>query len=123
MTDRAEEFLRSLRPVVEELGATIVPETAARPGDVAVDFAGDVVAYVRRPELHDALDRFVTSVERDIGCPLADMSRDEKQTAVRRLEQQGAFLLRGAVDDVAHLMGVSRVTLYTYLNAIRSPED
>lgn len=114
-----EEFLRALKPVVESLGATVVSERAARPGDHAIDWRGEVVAYMRSPQLHDALGRFVTAEERQAGCQLSEMDRAQKQAAVRRLDEQGAFLLRGAVDDVAHKMNVSRVTLYTYLNAIR----
>jgi predicted transcriptional regulator YheO len=34
------------------------------------------------------------------------------------LDERGAFLLRGAVDDMARIMGVSRITIYNYLNAI-----
>ncbi len=41
-----------------------------------------------------------------------------KQAAVRLLEERGAFLLRGAVEDVAETMGVSRITIYNYLSAI-----
>ena len=104
---------------MEALGATVVPERSARPGDFPVEWHGTTLPYVRNAELHSALGRLVSSVEREIGVPLADMSRADKQAAVRRLDEQGAFLLRGAVDDVAHMMGVSRVTLYTYLNAIR----
>lgn len=118
MPDSAEDFLRALRPIVEALGATIVPERSARPGDFPVEWDGSVVSYMRSGELHSALGRLVTSVEREIGTDLSAMSRAEKQAAVRRLDEQGAFLLRGAVDDVAHMMGVSRVTLYTYLNTV-----
>ena len=119
MASTTDEFLRTLRPVVEALGATMVPERSARPGDLAVEWEGQIVVYVRNAELHGALGRMVSAVEREIGCALADMDRAAKQAAVRRLDEQGTFLLRGAVHDVAHMMGVSRVTLYTYLNAIR----
>ena len=37
------------------------------------------------------------------------------------LDERGAFLLRGAVDDIATAMGVSRITIYNYLNAIETP--
>jgi hypothetical protein len=123
VTVTPDDFLRALRPVVESLGAALVTERSARPGDVAVDWGGETVAYLRQGELHGALGRMVAAVERDVGSPLSEMSRGDKQAAVRRLDEQGAFLLRGAVDDVAHLMGVSRVTLYTYLNAIRPDQD
>jgi hypothetical protein len=118
MPEGDEDFVRALRPVVEALGATMVPERSARPGDFPVEWNGAVATFVRSAELHSALGRLVGSVERELGVDLAEMSRSEKQAAVRRLDEQGAFLLRGAVDDVAHLMGVSRVTLYTYLNTV-----
>lgn len=121
MTSGADDFLRALKPVVEALGATVVPARSARSGDLPVEWDGETVAFVRMAELHGALGRLVGTVEREIGAPLAEMSRHDKQVAVRRLDEQGAFLLRGAVDDVAHWMGVSRVTLYTYLNTIRQP--
>jgi len=118
MSEGANEFLAALRPVVRSLGGTVIPSRLSQPGDEPVLWKGDVVSVVRPPELHDALERFVESIERDIGVRLADMSRSEKQAAVRRLDEHGAFLLRGAVDDVATWMGVSKVTLYSYLNAI-----
>ena len=34
------------------------------------------------------------------------------------LDERGAFTLRRAVEDVADAMGVSRITVYNYLNAI-----
>ena len=38
---------------------------------------------------------------------------------VRMLNERGAFLFCGAVEEVADLMGVSRITIYNYLNATR----
>jgi len=68
--------------------------------------------------LHDALDSMIRAAERDIGARTEDWSRADKQRVVRLLDEQGAFLLRGAVDDMARIMGVSRITIYNYLNAI-----
>lgn len=68
--------------------------------------------------LHDALNSMIRAAERDFGTAREDWSRSEKQAAVRMLDEQGAFLLRGAVDDIAKIMGVSRITIYNYLNAI-----
>lgn len=67
--------------------------------------------------LHDALSRMIAGVERELGARLAELSREDKQAAVRILDDRGAFLLRKAVDDVADAMGVSRITIYNYLNA------
>jgi len=118
MSANAEDFIAALRPVVSRLGASIVPTRSARPGDLEVVWHDEVVAFVRPSELHGVLERYVATIEAEVGARLLDMSRADKQVAVRRLDEQGAFLLRGAVEDVASWMGVSKVTLYSYLNAI-----
>lgn len=110
------DFLRELQPVVQFLGGTLVGDGSAT--DLPIERNGRVIAYVRGSELHGALDRMIEAVERDVGHDFAAMDRAEKQAAVRALDEQGAFLLRGAVDRVARAMGVSRVTLYSYLNAL-----
>ncbi|MDH3299814.1 MAG: helix-turn-helix domain-containing protein [Acidimicrobiia bacterium] len=117
-----QEFLVHLAPIVDAFGGAIVPVSDADPADTPIIWRGTLVGYVQGSELHGALDRLVGVVEREAGCSLEEMNRSQKQTAVRRLDELGAFLLRGAVEDIAHLMGVSRVTLYSYLNAIR-PKD
>ena len=109
-------FLRELQPVVEFLGGTLRADGGL--GDHPVIRHGRTIAHVRSPELHGALDRMIEAVERDVGAVMSEMDRAQKQAAVRSLDEQGAFLLRGAVDQVAKSMDVSRVTLYSYLNAL-----
>lgn len=70
-------------------------------------------------DLREALDHMIEQVEADAGRTLVEMSREEKQTAVRVLDERGAFQLRKAIEAVADAMGVSRITIYNYLNAIR----
>ena len=47
-----------------------------------------------------------------------DEGRAAIARAVRMLDEQGAFTLRRAVEDVADAMNVSRITIYNYLKAI-----
>jgi len=108
----------AVRPVVEALGATMVAVEDREPGDLPLQWDGQVIAAVRMAPLHGALDRLIESVERELGAPLPSLSRDDKQRAVRMLDERGAFILRRAVEDVADAMGVSRITVYNYLNAI-----
>ena len=54
----------------------------------------------------------------ELGNKLSDLSRNDKQKAIRLLDDQGAFILRRAVEDVADAMKVSRITVYNYLNAL-----
>jgi len=81
------------------------------------------VGEIPVPTLHDALGDIVRMAEREIGTPPGEWGRDEKQRVVRILNDRGAFLLRGAVDDVAEIMGVSRITIYNYLNALEQDAD
>jgi uncharacterized protein YqgV (UPF0045/DUF77 family) len=69
--------------------------------------------------LHGALARIIEQVEVELGGQLPDLSREDKQRAVRLLDERGAFLLRRSVDEVADALGVSRITVYNYLNAVR----
>ena len=75
------------------------------------------------PSIRDALDDILRMAERETGTVASKWTRAEKQRVVRMLDDRGAFLLRGAVDDIARIMGVSRITIYNYLNALESEPD
>jgi len=70
--------------------------------------------------LDGALDQLILQGETQIGKPVAQMSRVEKQRLVAFLEERGAFNIRKAVDTVARVLGVSRFTVYNYLDSARS---
>jgi hypothetical protein len=111
-------LIRAMRPVVEAVGATFVAPKDAEASDVPIVWDGRTIAAVRLPPLHGALDRLIDAVEAELGGRLPMLSREDKQRAVRLLDERGAFILRRAVEDVADAMGVSRITVYNYLNAI-----
>ena len=48
--------------------------------------------------------------------PISELDRKAKQEAVRLLEARGAFSVRHGVETVAGALGVSRFTVYNYLN-------
>jgi hypothetical protein len=104
--------------IVEALGAQVLPLEQREPGDIPFMWDGEPLVVVRPGPLHGALDRLIESVERELGARLALLSREDKQRAVRLLDERGAFTLRRAVEDVSDAMGVSRITVYNYLNAI-----
>ena len=111
-------LLSAITPLIDTLGCTIVDESEREASDVPIVIEGEVVAIVRLPALHGALERLIDAVEREMGARLPDMNREQKQLAIRLLDERGAFTLRRAVEDVADAMGVSRITVYNYLNAI-----
>lgn len=105
-------------PVLDALGAAVVSVEDATISDIALEWEGAVIAAVRLPAITGALDRLIAQVERELGAPLARLSRTDKQMAVRLLDQRGAFTLRRAVEDLADAMDVSRITVYNYLNSL-----
>lgn len=111
-------LLDTVQPLLAALGATVVAVDQISKADVPLVWEGKVVAGVRLPALHGAMDRLIDSVEKELGGRLALLSRAEKQRAIRLLDERGAFILRRAVEDVADAMGVSRITVYNYLNSL-----
>nr|WP_228046600.1 helix-turn-helix domain-containing protein [Saccharopolyspora sp. HNM0983] len=106
-------------------GGTTVPLAERAAGDVLLYWDGVPAVAVRLPgeELTSALDRMIVQVEDELGAQLPDLSRPDKQRAVRLLEERGAFTLRKSVESVAKALGVSRFTVYNYLNRDSGADD
>lgn len=107
----ADAIAAMVRAAMVNGASSIRLQVAATPEEIPV------------PTLRDALDDIVRMAERELGSVASEWSRDQKQQVVRMLHERGAFLLRGAVDDIAEIMGVSRITIYNYLNAIGDIDD
>ena len=84
----------AVKPIIEALGATLVPAEEREKGDLPLRWEGELVAAVRPAALHGALDRLIEAVEREMGAPLPTLSREDKQKAIRLLDDRGAFILR-----------------------------
>lgn len=54
-----------------------------------------------------------------VGKQPATMTTEEKRTLVEHLEKNGAFNLKGAVEKIALMTGVTKVTIYNYLKIIK----
>ncbi|MFN8025724.1 MAG: helix-turn-helix domain-containing protein [Acidimicrobiia bacterium] len=110
-------LLVAMDPVAAALGATVVPAAKLRATDIPLEWEGEVVGGLRLPGVQGTLARMIAAIEEELGAPLADLSREDKQRAVQLLSDRGAFSLRRSVETVAEAMGVSRFTIYNYLNA------
>jgi uncharacterized protein YqgV (UPF0045/DUF77 family) len=132
-SDEAAAFLDAVRPVVAALGGRIVSAAQISATTLPLKWKGEVVAgvdLVAQPAqqsqptqaagFQNGLSALVGEVESTLGASLSDLDRALKQRAVRMLDERGAFLIRNAVEAVADTMGVSRVTVYNYLNATRA---
>jgi hypothetical protein len=117
--DEHHPLLIALRPVAEALGTELVEPDQLGASDIPLRWEGRLIGAMRLPTMQGALGRLIEGVERDLGGRLGELSREDKQRAVRLLDDRGAFLFRRSVDDIADALGVSRITVYNYLNTIR----
>jgi hypothetical protein len=117
VTDPADHpFVRAVKPLVDAMGGQMVAPGLARGDDVVLSWEGEERVAVRLPHLSESLDHLLAELERRHGVPLADLDRKTKQSVVRILEARGAFSVRHGVETVAGALGVSRFTVYNYLN-------
>ncbi|MFJ3231921.1 helix-turn-helix domain-containing protein [Streptomyces sp. NPDC086787] len=111
-----ESFIAAVKPLVDAMGGELLAPDEAGPDDVVLSWEGADVVAVRLPQLADSLDHILAAMERRQGKPLAELDRKTKQEVVRVLEARGAFSVRHGVETVASALGVSRFTVYNYLN-------
>ena len=76
------------------------------------------------------VERFTSSVEdlaldsiesaiKEAGIPAKRMSQQEKIAIVKKLNDNGVFLLKGSISRVASKLHASETTIYRYLNGIK----
>jgi hypothetical protein len=111
-----DPFVAAVKPLVDAMGGEMLPPELAGVDDVVLSWEGADVVAVRLPQLADSLDHILAALERKRGKPLAELDRRAKQEVVRILEARGAFSVRHGVETVASALGVSRFTVYNYLN-------
>jgi hypothetical protein len=119
MIEPTHPFARAIKPLVDAVGATEIATSDAEDGDIVLMWEGKPIVAVRLVDIV-SLPRLVAGVEEQLGSPLADLDRADKQRAVRLLDERGAFQLRKSIEDVGEAMGVSRITIYNYLSAIKN---
>ena len=131
----------ALAPLLTRVGAEVVHDEP-RAGDIPIEWLGETLFHVRlaagapsavlaggEPEAAEPTDltgglaRLIAAVEEELGGPLATLSRPEKQHAVRLLEERGAFEMRRSAETVAEALGLTRFTVYNYLNRVRGAAD
>lgn len=118
--DDLHPVIEALMPVFRAVGAEPVASEHMCRTDVPIRWDGEVVGGVRMQSLEGVLGRMVDQITADLDRDLADLNREEKQQVVRILNERGAFAIRGAVEEVGDMLGVSRITIYNYLNATKT---
>lgn len=65
----------------------------------------------------ELLDTLIEEALAQIGKPVAVMTKDDKIRVVQYLNNAGAFLVTKSGDKVASLLGISKFTLYKYMDS------
>jgi D-arginine utilization repressor len=69
---------------------------------------------------HDIIQKSIDEYLQISGRPIAMLGKRERVELIRRLRDRGVFGMRGATDEVASILGVSRTAIYNYLNSAKS---
>jgi hypothetical protein len=125
--DSSHPLLAAVAPLLSRVGGEVVPPDHLTASDVPLVWEGETVAGVRLParptgdpvETVGDLGRLLVDLATELGGPLRDLPRPQKQRAVRLLEERGAFTYRKSAETVAEALGVTRFTVYNYLNRER----
>ena len=66
--------------------------------------------------VNDVLDELIAQSVALVGKPAALMNKEDKMRAIGFLSQSGAFLVTKSGDKVAKYFGISKYTLYSYID-------
>lgn len=70
--------------------------------------------------VNDLLEELIQKSVALVGKPVALMNKDDKVKAIQFLNQNGAFLVTKSGDKIARYFGISKYTLYSYIDAKQS---
>lgn len=114
--------------------ASLLSGLLPKPGGAGLWFANEEPAEVcrtssgREPDLAESpahiMEIAEDLIEKIVGNQDVDgMKRDEKIALIRFMDQKGLFLIKGTVEKVAKRMGISKVTVYSYLDEIKAEKN
>lgn len=66
--------------------------------------------------VNELLEDLIEQSVKKIGKPVAFMSKEEKTAAIQFLNDSGAFLITKSGDKVSKYFGISKYTLYSYID-------
>lgn len=65
------------------------------------------------------MNAIITESVNALGKPVSAMDKDEKVQVVDTMMQRGLFIVKGGVEHAAAALGVTRFTIYNYLDVLR----
>jgi len=71
-------------------------------------------------DINTVLDTLINEAFAQQDVSALEMNKSQKIEIIRYLDQHGAFLVTKAGEKIAKLLGISKYTLYSYLDTVRS---
>ena len=107
------------KPVTAKASIATIQESILKYGRKSLkDTHGDV--YSRRLSYclksTNLLDHLIEESVALVGKPVPLMNKEDKVTAIQFLNDAGAFLITKSGDKVANYFGISKYTLYSYID-------
>ena len=106
------EFLQAVREVLE----SIQPVVEKHPEYEKAGLIERLVEPERIINVNAVLDELIDQSVAMVGKPVALMNKEDKVRAIRFLNQNGAFLVTKSGDKIAKYFGISKYTLYSYID-------
>lgn len=79
--------------------------------------------YTHIPQdVNGLLDDLIERAVKMIGRPVVYMTREDKIAAIKFLDTTGAFLITKSGDKVSNYFGISKFTMYSYLDKTKDTE-
>ncbi len=75
------------------------------------------------PHVGELLDELLWKSTELIGKPVSLMNKEDKQRAIRYLNSKGALLITKSGDRIAKYFGISKFTLYSYIDNKEETKD
>lgn len=88
-------------------------------GNVGVILPPTIAEENLQGDSSETIRRIVHAAISQSGIPADRMTKDERQAVLERIQEEGVFLMKGAVTIVAPELGVSVPTLYRYLQEMK----
>jgi len=74
-------------------------------------------------DVNSLLDDLIKQSVKMVNKPVSQMNREDKIRAVRFLQDKGAFLITKSGDKVSKYFGISKFTLYNYIDVKENGKD
>ena len=74
-------------------------------------------------DVNELLTKLMNQAVAMVGQNVDKMTKEEKESVLRYLDEKGAFLITKSGDRVCDFLGISKFKLYNYLNSIRGEKE